>query len=119
LRDNSAGVPPEEDSDLANAVPTLLLAHAFAQAKPARRVELVHLRLAATHDLSARAVLRELLHSEHVVDAYRADVTGLHRQACQRLGALCPDNEFRAVLRAELDVSARLAIPAAREVIGL
>lgn len=119
LRDNSAGVPPEEDSDLAGGVPTLLLAHAFTQATPARRVELVHLRLAAMHDLSARAVLRELLNAERVVDSYRSDIIGLHRQACQRLGALCGDNEFRAVLRAELDISVQRAVPKSREMIGL
>jgi len=119
LRGNRTEISIEHDADLANAVPTLLLAHAFALAKPARQAELVHLRLAAMHDLNARSILRELLHAETVVDSYRADIDGMHRQACRRLGSLCGNTEFRDVLRAELDTSARLAVPKVREVIGL
>lgn len=111
LHNDNSGDTLEDDEDLANATPTLLMAHAFQAAGPSIRRELVALREAARSDLSARRRIREILYSDATVESYVVDVRGLHHRACLQLDSLCPaGGAYRDVLRAGLDLATISAI---------
>ncbi|MEU8527069.1 polyprenyl synthase [Streptomyces sp. NPDC048629] len=103
--------PPEDDEDLANGTPTLLLAHALEASSPAERERLLALRTAARTSVLARADLRSLLHAPPVVTGYRRRIGALRRSALDLLEWLAEPSPFRAAIAARIDDSAVLAIP--------
>ncbi|MFE5301377.1 polyprenyl synthetase family protein [Streptomyces sp. NPDC056632] len=111
VHNDNAERTPEDDEDLANGTPTLLLSHALEAASPEERGRLFELRSLAREDLGARAELRGLLHMSSCVAGYRARIGALHARAHGLLERLAEPSPYRTVIRSRIDDSAALAIP--------
>jgi heptaprenyl diphosphate synthase len=103
---------PDDDEDLANGTPTLLLAHVMETADTADRERVLELRAAALRYPAARAELRALLHAPEYIAGYRTRIGALRHKAGGLLNHLAGPSPFREAIQARIDDSAVLAVPA-------
>jgi len=108
--DNHIGSVSDDD-DLANATPTLWMAHAAAVTPTDKHSWLRDLRWAAQTDIPARLELVEYLRSPSVLASYLADLRMLHAAACRCLEELAGPGRWRDVLRAAVDLATCKALP--------
>ncbi len=111
LHNDNVECGPEDDEDLANGTPTLLLASTLEEASPALRSALLALRQAAMTDLDARAALRRTLLAPDATTGYLRRLAALHSTACSLLDELAAPSIYRDALRYGLNASARRAVP--------
>ena len=103
--------PPEEDEDLANGTPTLMLAHFLDSADAEQTAELLALRSRAAADVAARVRMRELLRQPGIVSGYNGKIVGLGALAKSLLEQLAAPSVYRELLAARVDESVLLALP--------
>ena len=111
MRNDNAQVSPEDDQNLANGTPTLLLAHALATATPAHTAKLLELRAAAMRDVEARAALQHLLHAPDIASGYSGKLHATYHLACSLLDSIAGPSIYRDALRSRMDTTVRLATP--------
>ncbi len=111
MHNDNAPVTPDDDEDLANGTPTLLMAHALETATPARKAELLGLRAAAMHDLESRAALRHQLHEPDIASGYTGKLHAAYHLAGSLLESIAGPSVCRDALRTRMDSTVRLASP--------
>lgn len=109
---DNAGCPAQDNADLRNATPTLLLATAAdsSSGTPCSRAELLHLHTAARSDVPSRLRLAALLRDEDVLLRYAHRLDRLVSDEIALLHQMASPSPYREALEALVEQALRGAL---------
>ncbi|MFI1980783.1 polyprenyl synthetase family protein [Streptomyces wedmorensis] len=117
VHNDNAPVQPEQNEDLVNGTPTLLLAHALSNPDLTQQARLHELRRAALHDPAARAHLHQHLWTPSVQSGYVRRLGAVHQRAVTLLEGLAAPSAYRDAIRSRIDVSIACAVALPADVV--